>query len=35
MNMQLSDFQKMIEAPEYGFLRQNEHLGNRIMLLVA
>ena len=33
MNMQLADFQKMIEAPEYSFLRQNEHLGNHIILL--
>ena len=31
--MQLADFQKMIEAPEYSFLRQNEHLGNHIILL--
>ncbi|MBQ9251393.1 MAG: nucleotidyltransferase domain-containing protein [Clostridia bacterium] len=29
----LPDFQKMINEPEYNFLRANEHLGKRIMLL--
>ena len=27
------DFQQIIKAPEYAFLRQNEHLGRRIMFL--
>ena len=29
----LPDFVKLLESPEYDFLRTNEHLGNRIMLL--
>ena len=29
----LPDFIQMLEKPEYGFLRSNEHLGRRIMLL--
>ena len=29
----LPDFHEMIESPQYDFLRNNEHLGNRIMLL--
>ena len=29
----MQDFQKLIGEPEYGFLRENEHLGRRMMLL--
>lgn len=29
----MTDFHKLIEMPEYDFLRENEHLGSRIMLL--
>ena len=29
----LPDFHEMIESPQYDFLRNNEHLGKRIMLL--
>ena len=31
--MPLPDFHQMIAQEEYGFLRENEHLGKRIMLL--
>ena len=31
--MPLLDFHQMITQEEYGFLRENEHLGKRIILL--
>ena len=31
--MPMPDFQKMITGSEYDFLRDNEHLGSRVMLL--
>ena len=31
--MPMPDFQKMISGSEYDFLRENDHLGRRIMLL--
>ena len=31
--MELADFMKLLQSAEYDFLRTNEHLGDRIMLL--
>ena len=31
--MPLLDFHQMVTQEEYGFLRENEHLGKRIILL--
>ena len=31
--MAMPDFQKLLAGPEYDFLRNNEHLGKRVMIL--